>query len=159
MAPKTEREISFANGDTSKILIYNYVIVNGRISQKITLDTSGNVIKSEEMIYDKNGNVIKLLITNANGSKNVIEYQNSYTNGTLTSRYTLENNGSVTQRDSIVYNIKDNYFEKITTDNKGLVYYTTGYTVDDKGRVREEVIKDVNGVIIEKYIYEFTYFN
>jgi hypothetical protein len=156
---KTEREISFANGDTSKILIYNYVIVNGRISQKITLDTSGNVIKSEEMIYDKNGNVIKLLITNANGSKNVIEYQNSYTNGTLTSRYTLENNGSVTQRDSIVYNIKDNYFEKITTDNKGLVYYTTGYTVDDKGRVREEVIKDVNGVIIEKYIYEFTYFN
>lgn len=155
---RVEREVSFSNGDTSSVLVYNYMIENGAVTEKITLDTSGSVLRNEEIEYDNRGNVIKRLIKTSNGNSKIITYHNSYTNGSLIAQYTFEDGGTVTQKDSIIYGADDNYFEKITTDNKGVVYFTTGYTINDKGNLTSETLKDSKGLIIEKYIYEFTYF-
>lgn len=155
---RVEREINYQGSDTIGILVHNYEMKDGKVIKKTTLDDSGMIIKSEELLYDANGNVKELLVyTDGGNSNETIKYDNQYTNGSLTSRYTFDNNGSISQKDSIIYK-EDNHFIKITSDSKGNIFFSTSYTIDDKGNIKSEIIKDSKGAIVDKYIYEFTYY-
>lgn len=157
---RTEREVTYSNGDTIGVLTFKYELQDGRVTKKTTLDNFGVVIKSEELLYDINGNVKERLVyTNGENNGQIIKYDNNYTNGSLTSRYTLETDGTISQKDSIIYNNNKNIFEKITSDNLGNIFFSTSYTIDDNGNIKSEIIKDSKGAIVEKYIYEFTYFD
>lgn len=156
---KTEQETKFSNGDIVSVLHHEYGLKNGQIVSKLTTDKAGVVLDNEQLIYDNNGNLIEILrCDGGEGCDDKTIFTNQYVNGNLSVRYTSENDGTVTQKDSIVYSQVENYFEKITSDNKGNVFFITGYSIDKDGRIKSEVIKNNSGTIAEKFIYEYTYF-
>ncbi|MFA7326184.1 MAG: hypothetical protein WC121_05930 [Candidatus Kapaibacterium sp.] len=155
----SEQEIKFSNGDTIGILLHQYVLENGKIVSKKTTNKSGEVLDNEQLKYDINGNITEIVrCEGVDGCDDRTKYDNQYVDGNLTVRYTFESDGSVAQKDSIVYITNDNYFEKITSDNKGNVFFITGYAIDKDGRIKSEIIKNSSGSIVEKFIYEYTYF-
>lgn len=157
---KIEREFLFSNGDTISSLQHLFFIQNGKVIKKTTLDDEGTILNYEKFLYDKNGNVTeKLFSTNDTVTDNRISYDNEYMDGSLTIRYTFNNIGSVTQKDSIVYSVDQSYFERITSDNSGNIFYSTGYNLNENGLITSEVIKNEKGQIIDKFVYEFTYFD
>lgn len=156
---RTEQEIRYSNGDTIGILMHEYELINGKIVSRVTTNKAGDVVDNEQLKYDMNGNVTEIVkCETADGCDNSIKYDNQYENGNLTVRFTYESDGTISQKDSIVYSSTENYFEKITTDNKGNVYLTTGYSIDKDGRIKSEILKNNIGTIVEKFIYEYTYF-
>lgn len=157
---KLEREFIFANGDTISSLQHLFFIQNGKVIKKTTLDGEGTILNFEKFVYDNNGNVTeKLFSSNDTVTDNRISYDNEYLDGSLTIRYTFNNIGSITQKDSIVYSDDQSYFERITSDNSGNIFYSTGYNLNDNGYITSEVIKNEKGQIVDKFIYEFTYFD
>ncbi len=155
----SEQEIRFSNGDTADIFLHEYEIKNGNIVSKKTTNKAGEVLDNEQLIYDINGNLTEIVrCEGTDGCDNRTKFDNQYVNGNLTVRYTFENDGSIAQKDSIVYNVNDNYFEKITSDNNGNIFFITGYSIYNDGRIESEVIKNNSGTIVEKFIYEYTYF-
>lgn len=156
---KTEQEIKYSNGDTIGILHHEYGMKNGNIISKVTTDKAGTVVDNEQLIYDNKGNLTEIVrCDGGEGCDDKTIFTNQYVNGNLSVRYTFEGNGTITQKDSIVYSSIENYFEKITSDNKGNVFFITGYSIDKDGRVTSEIIKNNIGSIAEKFIYEYTYF-
>ncbi|MER3329452.1 MAG: hypothetical protein RIF34_07740, partial [Candidatus Kapaibacterium sp.] len=148
-----------SNGDTAGIFLHEYEIKNGKIVSKITTNKSGDVIDNEKIIYDNNGNVTEIVKCDGeDGCDNSTKYDNQYVNGNLAIRYTYQSDGSIAQKDSIVYSSMENYFEKITSDNKGNIFFTTGYSIDKDGRIKSEILKNSAGSIVEKFIYEYTYY-
>jgi len=157
---RTEHEVRYSNGDTIGILLHEYELVNGRVVSRVTTNKAGDVIDNEQLIYDNNGNVTEIVrCENGDGCDNRTKFDNQYENGNLKVRFTYESDGTVAQKDSIVYSTTENYFEKITTDEKGNVFFTTGYSIDKDGRIKSEVLKNNIGTIVEKFIYEYTYFD
>ena len=157
---KTEIEVQYSNGDTIGIFIHDFELENGKVVRKTTLDNQGHIVNSEQFVYDLNGNVKeRLLCESDENCENKIIYNNEYIDGSLTIRYTYDDAGEISQKDSIVYSSDHSYFEKITTDKAGNVYYSTGYNIDNNGHITSEIIKNNKGQIIDKFIYEFTYFD
>ena len=157
---KVEHEYRInASGDTLAVLVHNYILDDGKVSQKTTETLDGKLINNEQFVYDMNGNITeKKFCADNENCNNTIKYDNVYSDGSLSVRYTFENDGSIAQKDSIVYS-NNNYFEKITSDSQGNIFYITGYDINSQGSVTSETIKNESGQIIEKFIYEFTYFD
>lgn len=156
----SEQEIKFSNGDTVGILKHEYELKDGKIVSKITTNRAGEVLDNEQLVYDLNGNLTEIVkCAGLDGCDNRTKFDNQYVNGNLTVRYTFENDGTVTQKDSIVYSERNNYFEKITSDNNGNIFFITGYSIHNDGRIESEVIKNNSGTVLEKFIYEYTYFD
>lgn len=155
----SEKEVRFSNGDTIGLLLHQYEMKDGKIVSKKTTNKAGDVLDNEQLMYDLNGNITEIVkCDGTNGCDDRIKFDNQYVNGNLTIRYTFESDGSITQKDSIVYNVSNNYFEKITSDNNGNIFFITGYSIHNDGRIESEVIKNNNGSVVEKFIYEYTYF-
>lgn len=156
---RSEKEVRFSNGDTVGLLLHKYELKDGKIVSKVTTNKAGIVLDNEQLIYDNKGNLTEIVrCDGVNGCDDRTKFDNQYVNGNLTVRYTFESDGSVAQKDSIVYSTKENYFEKITSDDKGNVFFITGYSIDKDGRVLVEIIKNSSGTIVEKFNYEYTYF-
>lgn len=158
---KIEYEILFNNGDTVGTLQHDFIMEKGKVIKRITLDTEGIILNSEEFVYDMNGNLKEKLFCDNNGTNcsNRIIYDNQYVDGSLTSRYTFDINGEVAQKDSLVYSIDQSAFERITSDNNGNIFYTTSYQLDQNGKIISETMRNSKGQIIDKFKYEFTYFD
>lgn len=158
---KIEHEILFNNGDTIGTLRHDFILEKGKVIKKTTLDLQGTILNSEEFIYDLNGNLKEKLFCNNNGTNcnNRIIYDNQYVDGSLTSRYTFNNNGEVSQKDSIIFSTDQSSFERITSDNKGNIFYTTSYQLDQNGKIISEILRNSKRQIIDKFKYEFTYFD
>ncbi|MCB0703253.1 MAG: hypothetical protein R2863_05565 [Candidatus Kapaibacterium sp.] len=157
---RTEFEVRYSNGDTAGILMHQYEIKDGKVISKITTNKNGDILDNEQLIYDRNGNVTEIVrCDNSNGCDDRTKYGNQYVNGNLAVRYTYENDGSVAQKDSIVYSTNENYFEKFTSDKNGNLFFSTGYKIDKDGKIIEETLKNSSGTIIDKFIYEYTYFD
>ena len=154
-----EIKSEYSNNKLVKELIVTSTIKNGLVIRE-DIESNGAVLDSKQFTYDENGNIksIKQCV-DGNNCDNTIEYDNKYDNGNLTVTYTRDNQGNIDQKDSLVYRFDQNYFERITTDNQGNIYYTTGYKIDDDGKIVEEFIKNSDGLISVYYIYEFTYFD
>ena len=157
---KEIEKISEYNGDkVIKEITITSTLENGLVVREEITNNEGAVLDSKQFSYDNNGNVISIKSCNGNDDcDNTIIYDNVYTDGNLSVTYTINNNGDVAQKDSLVYLLEDNYFERITTDNNGNIYYITGYKIDNSGRIVEEIIKEPSGLISRYYIYEFTYY-
>ncbi len=156
---RTEQEVKYSNGDTVSVLMHEYELSKGKIISKVTTNKAGDVLDNEQIMYDVNGNVTEIQkCEGLNGCDDKTIFDNQYVNGNLTVRYTFESDGTIAQKDSIVYSSIENYFEKITSDNKGNIFFRTGYSIDKDGRIKSEVLKNSVGTIVEKFIYEYTYF-
>lgn len=152
--------ISEYSGDkVVKEITITSILENGLVVREEIKNDDGSVLDSKQFSYDNNGNIISIKSCNDNDDcDNTVKYDNIYDDGNLRVTYTINNNGDISQKDSLVYQLENNYFERITTDNNGNVYYITGYKIDNSGRIVEEIIKNSNGLISKYYIYEFTYF-
>ncbi len=122
------------NGDTLKITKYKY-------------DTQGNII--EKKSYDKKGKLIDKLFF-------LYNYDNS---GVVTGRSVSDNsNGNFMSRDSMIYRPDIRQVERIRYNSGGKKQISYTYTYDNAGNVRKEIHSDKNGIVIRKYIFEYTYF-
>lgn len=161
---KNSKEIEikseYNNNKKVKELTVVSTIKNGLVISEEITNNNGLVVDSKQFSYDNNGNLVSIKqCADDDNCDNTVVYDNKYFGGNLSVTYTFNNNGDIAQKDSLVYQLDQNYFERITTDNNGNIYYTTGYKINDDGEIFEEFIKNPDGLISVYYIYEFTYFD
>ena len=121
-------------GDTTEIIRFTYDI-NGKLAEEISFDNNGEVINRTSYLYNYNndGFVTSRLITDG-----------------------IDNN--YFSRDSIIYRPDARQVERITYNSEGNKENIYTYIYDNAGNILKEIHTNQDGLIIKKYIYEYTYF-
>lgn len=133
---------------------------NGNIDKEIKYSDNGNIDKVINYFYDDMGNLVRKTNSHPDeDSSKTIEYSYSYNDvGNVVERIVndLSFPNSVT-RDSVIYLPNNNNIQVINYEDN-ILNSVTSYIYNDLGQIKKEIITDKNGDIINKYIYEYTYY-
>lgn len=130
----------------------------GRVVKKISLNTDGEACKEIVYTYDELGNIVKRAETDVKTQNTVIyDYSYSYGSaGNLIERVIKSSNGNSFSRDSMVYNTGNSGLDIINYDNNGVTNIKS-YKYNSAGRIITELESTSTGILIRKYIYEYSF--
>ncbi len=161
------------NGNTSTEELKNYSydgVVEEQREINYTFDKDGNVVlrleyKDDSTLcgrqvyeYDEKGNLIKRIEYNpTNGETLEIDYSYNYnSDGIISERIISPHNGSVSQRDSIVYN--EYLVRRFSFDEAGVIKHIRTFLYNRSGRIIRETISSPEGEILKVFKLEYTYY-
>jgi hypothetical protein len=141
--------------ETTTNYIYNE---NGNIEKSIKFNENGEVTNVYLYEYDNQGNLLKKTSTFNADSLNTVEYSYRYNdNGNVIERVLNDNGTSHSEfRDSVIYS-SNNEINIFKYENNHLASVTS-YLYNNNGLIYKEVVSDSEGKIIEKYLYEYTFY-
>lgn len=165
--PETAKETLIkysSNGDVSGKTFYGYTFDQGKIKERLQLDSNNTPLTISLFDYDLNGNLLQQIDTNyKTGSVVTIDYINLYKDGVLVQRETKvsggNNNNSQSSVDNFHYSQSQGAqkVDVVSTDFKGSTTKVT-YIMNDEGYIGEEITTDENNKIVKRYVYTYEYF-
>lgn len=158
-------ETKFFNGDylIDSVLQNIYILnPNGKIERKISLTQAGDTSVIIEYKYDQKGNLIKKIYRDLVSNNSIItdihyQYNN---NGNVIERLVNPNlNGTYDSRDSIAYQSEGIKVELYNYNQEGKIKLIYTYFYNKFGYIFKEFHSTKDGQIIEKYEYDYSYWN
>lgn len=127
---------------------------------KELLNDDGEVTQTLEYDYDTKGRLIKTTETNfSTGSTNETQYNYQFNaSGNLVEKVTKTAAGEVKDRDSLMYYGELNRIDVYNFAAEGELIARKTYIYNNYGNIVEELEIDSLGIVIRKFIYEYTYF-
>ncbi|MFP4369373.1 MAG: hypothetical protein ACOC2K_04270 [Bacteroidota bacterium] len=156
-------EIKFIYDETGEIDKTEYFTykfdVNGKIDRKFEFDNGWNITKTIDYTYDELGNLAKAEEFENNGHlTNSTSYNYNYNNnGLLVERKVINSNGSMQRRDSLVYK-SGQAISRIIFDSDNRIKNVHEFKYGRYQRIISEKVTDANGEIIQRYIFEYSYY-
>lgn len=131
---------------------------NGQVYEIIKIDNQGRTEERRRLEYDDKGNLKIEYVEKDNVKIDEMNYDYNYNNsGEVTKIFIRDyQNGEIIQRDSISYS--NNKVDFISFDSDGNINNRKSMRFDGNGNIIEEVVIDKNDLIIEKYIYRYTFY-
>lgn len=127
---------------------------------KELLNDKGEVTQTLKFNYDNQGRLVKTTETNySTGSTNETQYNYQFNaNGNLVEKVTKTAEGEVKDRDSLTYYGELNRIDVYNFAGEGELVTRKTYIYNNYGKIVEELEIDTLGIVIRKFIYEYTYF-
>ncbi|MBE2189161.1 MAG: hypothetical protein IAE98_06800, partial [Candidatus Kapabacteria bacterium] len=150
-----------AAGNEKQQSINEYKFDNkGRVVKKIALNGAGEACKETVYQYDELGNIIKRSETDVKTNNTVVfDYSYTYSSaGNLVERTIKSSNGNTFSRDSLVYSPGNSGLDIINYNDEGITYIKS-YKYNSAGRIITEFESTSDGILVRKFIYEYSYFS